>query len=85
MTASSTHRLGTVPAWSKFLATIRPGPLAAQRRQELGNELSDGFSTLYEGRRWDVAVYRVFGEAAGDFVKIRLGPQRAESGDHVVG
>jgi hypothetical protein len=58
---------------------------AVQRRQELGNELSDGFSTLYRGHRWDVAVYRVFGEAAGDFVKIRLGPQRAESGDHFVG
>ena len=35
---------------------------AVQRRQELGNELSEGFSTLYRGRRWDAAVYRVFGE-----------------------
>ena len=58
---------------------------AVQRRQELGNELSDGFSTLYRGRRWDVAVYRVFGEAAGDFVKIRLALQRAESGNHFIG
>jgi len=58
---------------------------AVERRQELGNELSDGFSTLYRGRRWDVAVHRVFGEAAGDFVEIRLGPQRSEAGDHFVG
>ena len=58
---------------------------AVERRQELGNELSDGFSTLYRGRRWDVAVHGVFGEAARDFVEIRLGPQRAESRDHFVG
>ena len=30
---------------------------AVERRQELSNELSDGFSTFYRGRRWDVAVY----------------------------
>jgi hypothetical protein len=57
---------------------------AVERRQELGNELSDGLSTLYKGRRRDVAVNGVFGEAACDFVEIRLGPQRAESGDHFV-
>jgi hypothetical protein len=54
-------------------------------RQELGNELSDGFSALYRGRRRDIAVHRVFGEAAGDFVGIWLGPHRTKSGDYFVG